>query len=85
MLYLDRTGYIMLYLDRTGYIMLYLARTGLSCYIWIGQVISRCIWIGQVRTDALGRFNRTAVLTTGPFEIRFGWISSNTRPKLFWY
>ena len=96
LLYLDRTGYILLYLDWTGLscciwvgqvrkCCIWIGQV-ISCGIWIGQVISRCTWNGgQVRTDALCRFNRTAVLKTGPFEIKFGWISSNTRPKLLWY
>ena len=40
-----------------------------------------CIWNGQDETDALSRFNRTAVLTHDPFEIRFEQSSSTIRPK----
>ena len=33
--------------------------------------ITCCIWNGQVEIDVVGRFNRTAMLTQDPFEIRF--------------
>ena len=45
---------------------------------------SYCIWNGQVENDALRRFNRTAMLTPNPFEIRFR-RSSTIRPKQFVY
>ena len=42
---------------------------GSGASVWI---IARCIWNGQFETDAVSRFNRTAVLTHGPLEIRLG-------------
>ena len=40
-----------------------------------------CNWNGQVETDAVSRFNRTAMLTHDPFVIRFRRSSSTIQPK----
>ena len=42
---------------------------------------SSCFWNGQVEADALICFNRTAMLTHDPFEIRFGRSSCSIRHK----